>query len=52
MDFNTNVYQVAQEKLIWASRSQTVNPSNMASLVDEIITATVAEMKKQKVIAN
>ena len=52
VDFNTNVYQVEQEKLIWASRSQTVNPSNMASLVDEIITATVHEMQKQKVFAN
>jgi hypothetical protein len=52
VDFNTNVYQVEQEKLIWSSRSQTVNPSNMASLVDEIITATVHEMQKQKVLAN
>ena len=52
VDFNTNVYQVEQEKLLWSSRSQTVNPSNMASLVDEIVTATVNEMKKQKVFAN
>jgi len=29
-----------------------VNPTNMASLVDEIVTATVNEMKKQKVFAN
>ena len=52
VDFNTNVYQVEQEKLLWSSRSETINPSNMASLVDEIITATVHEMQKQKVFAN
>ncbi|HET7423510.1 MAG TPA: hypothetical protein VFJ92_08110 [Gemmatimonadales bacterium] len=52
VDFNTNVYQIEQEKLLWSSRSQTVNPTNMASLVDEIVTATVNEMKKQKVFAN
>ena len=52
VDFDTNVYQVENEKLIWASRSQTVNPSNVGSLVDEIITATVHEMQKKKVLTN
>jgi hypothetical protein len=51
VDFNTNVYSVKDEKLVWASRSQSMNPSNAAELVDEVIAANVREMKKQKVMA-
>jgi hypothetical protein len=47
VDFNTNVYQVEGERLIWASRSQTTNPSSVPGLVDEVISANVAELKKQ-----
>jgi hypothetical protein len=50
VDFNTNVYSVEQDKLVWASRTQTQNPSSVPSLVDEIVAATVQEMKKQKVM--
>jgi len=50
VNFNTNVYSVADAKLIWASRSETMNPTSVASLVDEVITANVQEMQKQHVL--
>jgi hypothetical protein len=50
VDFNTNVYRVQDEKLIWASRTQTTDPTSVGSMVDEIISANISEMKKQKVL--
>ena len=44
-----NVYSVADDKLVWASRSKTYNPESVTRFIDEIVNATVAEMKKQKV---
>jgi hypothetical protein len=51
VNFDTNVYRVADEKLLWASRSQTDNPSSVNQMVDDIIAETTKEMKKQKVIS-
>ena len=51
VNFDTNIYRVEDEKLLWASRSQTSNPESVATLIDEIIAETAAEMKKQKVIS-
>jgi hypothetical protein len=51
VNFDTNVYRVSDEKLLWASRSQTDNPSSVTQLVDDIIAATAKEMKKQGVIS-
>ena len=48
----TNVYSVAENKLIWASRTKTYNPESVPKFIDGIVDATVAEMKKQKVIAS
>jgi hypothetical protein len=50
VDFNTNVYQVQEDKLIWASRTQTTDPTSVGSMVDEIISANISEMKRQKVL--
>jgi hypothetical protein len=50
VDFNTNVYQVQGGKLLWASRTQTTDPTSVGSMVDEIISANISEMKKQKVL--
>ena len=44
-----NVYSVADDKLVWASRTKTYNPDDINQLVDEIVDQTVAEMKRQKV---
>ena len=52
MSVETNVYSVAEDKLIWASRTKTYNPESVPKFIDQIVDATVAEMKKQKVIAS
>ena len=51
VNFDTNIYRVADEKLLWASRSQTSNPGSVNELIDEVIAETAKEMKKQKVIS-
>ena len=51
VNFDTNIYRVADEKLLWASRTQTTNPSSIEKVIDEIVAETAAEMKKQKVIS-
>jgi hypothetical protein len=48
----TNVYSVADDMLVWASRTKTYNPDSVRKLVNEIVDATVDEMKKQKVFAS
>jgi len=47
-----NVYSVADDKLIWASRTKTYHPESVGQLVDEIVDVTVAEMKREKVMAS
>jgi hypothetical protein len=46
----SNVYSVKDDKLLWASRSETINPGTAQELVDSVLDATVKEMKKQKVL--
>jgi hypothetical protein len=46
-----NVYSVADDKLVWASRTKTYNPESVKQLVNEIVDVTVEEMKRQKVFA-
>jgi hypothetical protein len=41
---------VEQDKLLWASRSETFNPTSPESLVKSVADATVKEMKKRKVL--
>ena len=44
------VYDVKQDKLIWASRSETSSPGSLRELIDGVVAATVREMKYQKLI--
>jgi len=41
-----NAYEVGGARLIWSARSETFNPSNANQLVDEVVNAMVAEMRK------
>lgn len=36
----TNVYSVADDKLVWASQSETFNPSSLRRAVEEVVRAT------------
>lgn len=45
-----NMYEVAGARLIWSARSETFNPSNANQLVDEVVNAMVAEMRKAKLV--
>ena len=46
----SNVYSVREDKLVWASRSRTINADSMTSLLDSMIDAMAWEMKKEKVL--
>jgi hypothetical protein len=36
----TNVYSVADDKLVWASQSETFNPASLRETVDEVLRVT------------
>ena len=46
----TLVYDLKQDKLVWAGQSQTTNPSQAESLIRELVDEAAKEMKKQGVI--
>ena len=47
-----NVYNVADGKLVWASRTKTYNPESVRHLVNDIVDETARVMKREKVIAS
>jgi hypothetical protein len=47
----TSIYAVEGEKLLWISRSRTMNPQNVNSAIDSIIAANVDSMRKQGLIS-
>jgi hypothetical protein len=51
VSMESNVYSVADGRLVWASRTKTYNPESVRQLVDEIVDETVAAMKREKVFA-
>jgi hypothetical protein len=46
----TLVYELGDDKLVWASRSRSFNPANAKDLVNEVVDAVRDEMKKQGLI--
>jgi hypothetical protein len=46
----TNVYDVGKNKLVWASASQTTNPSSVRDLTKDVAHAVAKEMRKQMLI--
>jgi hypothetical protein len=46
----TNAYQVPTAKLIWAARSDTLNPSDAQQTIDEVVKATVEAMRKDGIL--
>jgi hypothetical protein len=47
----TLVYDLTQDKLIWAGQSNTTNPSKVDAFIRELVTAAAAEMKKAGLLA-
>lgn len=43
------LYSLEQNKLVWAGKSKTTNPSNVKSFVNEIATAAIYQMNQAKV---
>jgi hypothetical protein len=46
----TLVYNLEQDKLVWAGQSQTTNPSHVPKFIKELAKKVADEMKKQKLI--
>lgn len=48
---DTRIFSVADEKLLWSGKSQTVDPSSVKQLIDDIAYAAVSELKNQGLIS-
>ena len=48
----TLVYSLRQNKLVWAGRSQTTNPSDVAALVKKLSAAAAKELQRQGLLAS
>lgn len=46
----TTAYNVADARLVWAARSETLNPSDAQQLIDEVVRAVVGEMREEKLL--
>jgi hypothetical protein len=46
----TNAYNVADARLVWAARSETLNPSNARALIDDVVRVVVANMREEKLL--
>ena len=46
----TLVFNVPQDKLVWAAASETKNPDTLQDFVKDLVNATVSEMKKLKLV--
>ena len=46
----TDVYRVADDRMVWASRSKTYDPGSMRKLVDDVAHAVGKQMRKQGLI--
>jgi hypothetical protein len=46
----TTVYNVADARLVWAARSETLNPADAQQLIDEVVRAVVDEMRRAKLL--
>jgi hypothetical protein len=44
------VYSVSQGKLLWAGQSETTNPEDLESFVNELVSAVGSELRKKGLI--
>ena len=50
VEIETLVYSVPDEKLLWGARSETMNPSSVNELVDDVAKAAREDLRKQGLI--
>jgi hypothetical protein len=50
VEVETRVYSVADEKLVWAGRSETMDPRSVRELVDAVAKAVAKELRAQGLI--
>ncbi len=46
----TNVYSVADDKLLWSGVSETMNPNHVARAVDDVANAVARELRRQGLV--
>lgn len=46
----TNAYNVADARLVWSARSETLNPRNAQTLIDDVVRVVVAKMRTEKLL--
>jgi hypothetical protein len=46
----TLVYDLRQDKLVWAAQTKTMNPSKVESFISELVAKAASEMRKEGVI--
>jgi hypothetical protein len=46
-----NVYSLTEDKLLWAGRSETLDPQSITQLISEIVAAADKELRKQGLIS-
>lgn len=46
-----NVYSLTEDKLLWAGRSETLDPQSMTQLISEIVDAAGKELRRQGLIS-
>jgi hypothetical protein len=47
----TQIYSLANDKLVWAARSETTNPSSVNKLGDSVLRHVMHELEKENLIA-
>lgn len=50
VNLETNIYDVAEKKLIWSGASETFNPQEVNKVVDELAIKLVKELKHSKLL--
>lgn len=46
----TNVYNVADARLVWAARSETLNPRNAKALIGDVVRVVVEKIRAEKLL--
>jgi len=46
LQLETNVYDVARQKLVWSGRSQTLDPSSEQTTINEVVERITAELAR------